>query len=1282
MARDAKIVQRGINNTANDLAVPAGTMTDSKNLSFDRDGVAARRTGHILISDGLPDQGFQTLGEDPLSLGAARGVFSLFADTQLIHLNQGALFAFSRLLYDQDRVDDPIWEMIPVNTPHRLRVQGTSDGVNINQIGRMLAFCNNDTGPLAWQATSQSEVFVGTIGNDASNATDATAVQDLKFRTAFDTVKTGSRVYVSDETNIRSASSVGSAFSLLAGSITATGTTDGTTTAARFTSATWMASDGTNAYVVDNGNAIRKVTSAGVVTTLAGSVTAAGSTDGVGTAARFTNLSGLCYSSGFLYATEGASAHRVRKIDVTTGSVTIYAGALSPSSGFTDAVGTAARFNTPTGIEVMNGNLYVGDSTNGAIRRIVISSASVTTYAYTPNASSSTGMVGGPIADVGGGESASALMPGVVLRGLFHAPSSDNGLLSDADYLILECDAPNTSMDTGFMRISDTPTNFDETVYLWHAARSPSALPTQTTGPNKLDFFGINVFRDQDVRGVDVTGGAAFSSVEQPRFIDAFTKLNYTDAMPRMRQLGVQWSEAPSATTTAGTTFAANTAWAYRVVNGLKLPNGRIALGPPSERVIVTTGSQVAGSITAFPAPMLPYDGMPFVQIYRTKTTSGSTTDPGDIMFLAYESAVTYGQGVVWTDIVPDEVLGAELYTNQNAYGAVSSSLPPPAFANEVASFNDSIVLANFNQQASCRVRVLGVTALVSGTSTITFTTTGPGSVNDDACETFTVNFNSSATDPSIKRAQIASSGSAAQNIVQTARNIVRVINRCPDAFMFRAIYDESDPGSFVVYSVLPGRSRAQVSDANPSSAVDERTVVQTNITFSTNASTQFATIALNSAQRKLATVAYSDPKDPDSFPVINQVDVGPTNEAVIRCLPTAETLLAVKDSSIYRIDQTYASQIYDNSLKCSLPNSFARLNNQWIGLFDAGFRALTSSQAVSVGRPIDRRVQNLYAAGSPLGDDDFASAAAVDRQGVYLCAFNSKVFSYSIYGGGAWGTFEMPYAEQPSYIGAFNSTFIPVISNYVRGVFRQLDRRTNPGIVPLVVYASLFYDGAIPCVVASITASGSSAPSYVEVTVDTAAAPLGGELPSDFSGAAILHDGFSFVQYAIVSGNGSSLSPFVVAGDTGSLQVGSSVSILMPIEVSAQYSPSLSPGINSQFGDVGVTVERGNIVSGSLTCTFYNRSDHLYTYEFLADEPPYGQFAFDAGIERENELAPVENETYYAYLYYDFQRFATPSDRSQDQVLAVRLSSRLALAPLAIKSVVVEFAEGGKVRK
>jgi len=137
-----------------------------------------------------------------------------------------------------------------------------------------------------------------------------------------------------------------------------------------------------NLYVCDTYNhTIRKITPAGVVTTFAGTAGQSGSIDGTGSVARFYAPFGITIdSSGNLYVCD-YSNHTIRKI-TPAGMVTTIAGTAG-ASGITDGTGSAARFNHPIGITIdPSGNLYVCDFFNHTIRKITPSGV-VTTIAGT-----------------------------------------------------------------------------------------------------------------------------------------------------------------------------------------------------------------------------------------------------------------------------------------------------------------------------------------------------------------------------------------------------------------------------------------------------------------------------------------------------------------------------------------------------------------------------------------------------------------------------------------------------------------------------------------------------------------------------------------------------------------------------------------------------------------------------------------------------------------------------------------------------------------------------------
>ncbi len=178
------------------------------------------------------------------------------------------------------------------------------------------------------------------------------------------------------------------------------GLADGTGTAARFNNPVGDAYDAANGYVyvTDLTNcAIRQVAlgsgvaGSGTVVTVAGGG-ACGFADGTGPAAKFLNPAGIAYdpTNADLYVTDNANC-TVRQIfpgNGTAGSAAVVTLAGSTTCGFTDGTGPAAQFKNPASIayDPVNGDLYVTDNGNCAVRQVtpgngVVNSGTVTTLA-------------------------------------------------------------------------------------------------------------------------------------------------------------------------------------------------------------------------------------------------------------------------------------------------------------------------------------------------------------------------------------------------------------------------------------------------------------------------------------------------------------------------------------------------------------------------------------------------------------------------------------------------------------------------------------------------------------------------------------------------------------------------------------------------------------------------------------------------------------------------------------------------------------------------------------
>jgi sugar lactone lactonase YvrE len=212
------------------------------------------------------------------------------------------------------------------------------------------------------------------------------------------TIDSADNLYVADYGNdtIRKITPSGNV-STVAGSAPGIGSTDGSGTLASFNQPYGVATDSIgNVYVADTWNStIRKIDPAGQVTTFAGTARPFGyilGTDGTGAAASFTCPHGVATDrSGYVYVADTCN-NTIRKI-TPAGVVTTLAGTAG-LRGSVDGYGAAARFNNPQGVAVDGaGNVYVSDTWNFTIRKIAPDGL-VTTFAGTAGSQGSADGIG------------------------------------------------------------------------------------------------------------------------------------------------------------------------------------------------------------------------------------------------------------------------------------------------------------------------------------------------------------------------------------------------------------------------------------------------------------------------------------------------------------------------------------------------------------------------------------------------------------------------------------------------------------------------------------------------------------------------------------------------------------------------------------------------------------------------------------------------------------------------------------------------------------------------
>jgi sugar lactone lactonase YvrE len=240
-------------------------------------------------------------------------------------------------------------------------------GITIDAYGNLFV---SDAGSDLIRKISPAGVVVTIAGSDSTGFVNGMGLTSTFFTPLGLTVDANDNVYVADAGNnmIRKITSAGMVSTFAGVSDTTTFTT---APPSLIVNPTGVVIDGAgNVYVANYlANNILLINPAGTVSILAGSNTGTpGSANGpVGSATFYLPNSIALDAQHNLYISDGVN-NLIRKI-TPGGLVSTFAG--SGAAGALDSVGTAASFNGPAGLAVdPSGNVYVADSNNDLIRKI------------------------------------------------------------------------------------------------------------------------------------------------------------------------------------------------------------------------------------------------------------------------------------------------------------------------------------------------------------------------------------------------------------------------------------------------------------------------------------------------------------------------------------------------------------------------------------------------------------------------------------------------------------------------------------------------------------------------------------------------------------------------------------------------------------------------------------------------------------------------------------------------------------------------------------------------
>lgn len=521
-----------------------------------------------------------------------------------------------------------------------------------------------------------------------------------------------------------------------------------------------------------------------------------------------------------------------------------------------------------------------------------------------------------------------------------------------------------------------------------------TTLSRSSDGATWVDYAGtFTKPSDAPVRVAEASGDLFLTSADGVVRLDAYAGTPEAAGVPQAPDIFLLGDAT-------GTSLDAHSAVAYRVVFGKKDANDRVMLGAPSGRSerAWDGAAATATNVTVQAPPGLTASN--FVQIYRSPNSGGYTIAPSDEMQLAFEAAwptvtakvtsiqrttnlvtVTldgahglaandrvyldpgvagFPAGVRFVasptsttfnyseiaanagpsavasasverltytvlDNIPDALLQAALYSNETQEGIGQTNSQPPV-ARDVAMFRNSLFVADTEHAPSQIVHLIavkssGASAGFSGSDTLT--------VNGVAYSFSTLSISTMT-------------GTPQENVRAVALSMVRQINQTrPAVAQAWYVSGADDPAGMILIAGMPGDS---------------------SLTISTTCPSAFLPSSLGAtAERMQNAVAWSKTLQPDAVPLLNYTRVGSADRAILRIIPTRDSLFILKDEEgTWRLTgdspATFRVDPFDLNCNIAAPETARALDNKIFALTTQGVVAITDTGVELVSRSSDGR--------------------------------------------------------------------------------------------------------------------------------------------------------------------------------------------------------------------------------------------------------------------------------------------------------------------------------------
>lgn len=430
--------------------------------------------------------------------------------------------------------------------------------------------------------------------------------------------------------------------------------------------------------------------------------------------------------------------------------------------------------------------------------------------------------------------------------------------------------------------------------------------------------------------------------------------------------------------------MADDTQVAYRIVWGYRDNNNNLILGAPSQRITIANSAGASRDVSlTFTIP----SGVTvswFYQVYRSNLSASAATEASDELGLVYEANPISGEisskSVTITDNTPTSLRGADLYSNESQEGILQSNHQPP-LSRDVASFKGYLFFANTTSRNRLYLDLVSASTLA----------------NDDVLTIAGVTYTAKATENvSSRHFLLATGGTPAQNIADTALSLVKVINQNSSNTTVYAYYLSGSDD-------LPGKI-----------VIEERNVGGSSFTASASANGEAFSPSLETTQtstneRMKNGLFWSKYQEPEAVPILNFRKVGSDDDEILRITPLRDSLFIFKESGIYRLsgesESSFYVDLFDSSTRLLASESVGVLNNQIWCFTDQGIVAVSESGVEVKSRAIETTLLELLGSNpTNMKSESFGLCYESDRKYIFSTVstasdtYPTQMFVYNIF--------------------------------------------------------------------------------------------------------------------------------------------------------------------------------------------------------------------------------------------------------------------------------------------